>query len=54
MGSGPENGKNFDLSTSRCWGRKGSVAAHEDCSVHSDTTYENWANNEPNDCCKSG
>ena len=47
MGSGPENGKTM---TCQPAGQgKGFSAAHEDCSVHSDTTYENWANNEPND-----
>ena len=50
--SGPENGKTM---TCQPAGQgRGAVAAHEDCTVHSDTTYENWANNEPNDCCKSG
>ena len=45
--SGPENGKTI---TCQLAGQgRGSLAAHEDCSVHSDTTYENWANNEPND-----
>ena len=46
--SGPENGKTFTCQLEDVGG-KGSLAAHEDCSVHSDTTYENWANNEPND-----
>ena len=50
--TGPENGKTF---TCQPAGQgRGAVAAHEDCEVHSDTTYENWANQEPNDCCKSG
>jgi len=50
--SGPENGKTF---TCQPAGQgRGAVAAHEDCEVHSDTTYENWDGNEPNDCCGSG
>ncbi len=47
--SGPENGKTM---TCQVAGNRNSVAAHDDCSVHSDTTYENWHNDvEPNDCC---
>ena len=46
--SGPENGKTFFCQLENV-GSKGSLAAHEDCSVHSDTTYQNWATNEPND-----
>ena len=50
--SGPENGKTF---TCQPAGQgRGAVAAHEDCEVHSDTTYENWDGSEPNDCCDSG
>ena len=50
--TGPENGKTF---TCQPAGQgRGAVAAHEDCEVHSDTTYENWDSNEPNDCCGSG
>lgn len=45
--SGPENGKTFTCQESG-QGRQ-AVAAHGDCDVHSDTTYENWANQEPND-----
>ncbi len=50
--SGPENGKT--MTCQPAGQNKGAVAAHEDCEVHPDTTYENWSNNEPNDCCKSG
>ena len=50
--SGPEKGKT--MTCQPAGQNRGAVAAHEDCSVHSDTTYENWANNEPNDCCASG
>ena len=46
--TGPENGKTLTCQLEDVGG-KGSLAAHEDCSVHSDTTYENWATNEPND-----
>ena len=46
--SGPENGKTFTCQLANV-GNKGSLAADEDCSVHSDTTYQNWATNEPND-----
>ena len=50
--TGPENGKTF---TCQPAGQgRGAVAAHEDCEVHSDTTYENWDGSEPNDCCDSG
>ncbi len=45
--SGPENGKTFTCQPSG-QGRD-AVAAHSDCAVHSDTSYENWATNEPND-----
>ena len=45
--SGPENGKTFTCQPSG-QGRQ-AVAAHSDCEVHSDTSYENWAANEPND-----
>ena len=45
--SGPENGKTF---TCQPEGQgRDAVAAHSDCAVHSDTSYENWATNEPND-----
>ena len=45
--SGPENGKTFTCQPSGQG--KQAVAAHSDCEVHSDTSYENWAANEPND-----
>ena len=45
--SGPENGKTFTCQPSG-QGRQ-AIAAHSDCAVHSDTSYENWAANEPND-----
>ncbi len=45
--SGPENGKTFTCQPSG-QGRQ-AIAAHSDCEVHSDTSYENWAANEPND-----
>ena len=45
--SGPENGKTFTCQPSG-QGRQ-AIAAHSDCAVHSDTSYENWATNEPND-----
>ena len=45
--SGPENGKTFTCQAEG-QGRE-AVAAHADCEVHSDTSYENWANQEPND-----
>ena len=50
--SGPENGKTMTCQTAG--NGAGSVAAHEDCSVHADVSYQNWNTNEPNDCCKSG
>ncbi len=45
--SGPENGKTFTCQPSGQG--KQAIAAHSDCAVHSDTSYENWATNEPND-----
>ena len=45
--TGPENGKTFTCQESG-QGRE-AVAAHSDCVVHSDASYENWSNQEPND-----
>jgi len=50
--SGPEDGQTMTCQTAG--NNAGSVAAHEDCLVHADITYQNWNTNEPNDCCKSG
>ena len=44
--SGPNNGKTFYCQLA---GFANSVAAHEDCAVHSDTSYNNWDTSEPND-----
>ena len=48
--SGPSNGKTFYCQLANI---NNSVAAHSDCSVHADTNYNNWDNNEPNDYSSS-
>tara|TARA_B100000242_G_scaffold76403_1_gene49804 strand:- start:2 stop:2158 length:2157 start_codon:yes stop_codon:yes gene_type:complete len=44
--SGPSNGKTFYCQLA---GFANSLAAHADCTVHGDTTYNNWDTAEPND-----
>ena len=44
--SGPNNGKTFYCQLANI---NNSVAAHSSCSVHAETNYNNWDNNEPND-----
>jgi len=48
--SGPSDGKTFYCQLANI---NNSVAAHSDCSVHADTSYNNWDNNEPNDYSSS-
>ena len=48
--SGPNNGKTFYCQLADI---NNSVAAHTSCSVHADTNYNNWDNNEPNDYSSS-